>query len=101
MQLVNLLKKITGYSADGEIKTDPGDKQKEVEIDKEGGVAVIIDGEEQEDEEEKDYEIRDESSGEGKEDGRGEQEDVSSEAPEEDIIIGGGALRKLVSLSAA
>lgn len=64
-------------------------------------MAAVIDGEEQVDEEEKDYEIRDESGGEGEEDGRDEREDVSGEAPEEDVIIGGGALRKSASLSAA
>ncbi len=96
-QLVNLSKKITDYSADDEIKTDPNDEWKEAEIDEEGGVAVVIDEEEPEDEEEEDYEIRDESDEEGEEDDRDEQEDVSGEAPEEDVIIGGGASRKSTS----
>ena len=60
-QLVNLSKKITDYSTDDEIKTDPDNKRKEAKIDEEGGVTVVINEEEQEDEEEEDYEIGDES----------------------------------------
>ena len=41
--LVNLSKKMTNYSADDEIKTDPDDERKEAGIDEEGGVAVVID----------------------------------------------------------
>jgi pre-mRNA-splicing helicase BRR2 len=92
-QLVNLSKKVTDYNPDDETKADPDEDRKEGQIDEEGGVAVVIDEEEQEEEEEEDYEIR-ESDEEEEEEDKEDQEYVEGEAPEEAIVIGGGASRK-------
>jgi pre-mRNA-splicing helicase BRR2 len=74
-QLVSLSKKITDYNADDETMADP---DKEMEIDEEGGVAVVFDEEEQEEEDEEGFEIKEDSDDEDEEDERQEGEDQVS-----------------------
>jgi len=90
-QFVNLSKKITDYNVDDETKTDPAEERKEGELDEEGGVAVVIDEEEQDEDEEGDYEVRDDSDEQEEEEDKEEQGVIESEAPDEDIVIGGSS----------
>ncbi|KAG0180469.1 DEIH-box ATPase [Apophysomyces sp. BC1034] len=57
-QLVNLSKKITDYSADGEAMEVDGNGERLGEIDDELGVAVVFDDDEEEEEEENQYEVK-------------------------------------------
>ncbi|KAG1730314.1 putative RNA helicase, partial [Suillus lakei] len=94
-QLVARAQKITDYGAEDETMADPDMERKDAEIDDEVGVAVVFDDEEQEDEDEEGYEIRDGSDEEGDE----EEEEVdettpgAEEAGDEELVIGGSSTR--------
>ncbi|KAF8631115.1 hypothetical protein AX17_005160 [Amanita inopinata Kibby_2008] len=91
-QLVSLSKKITDYGAEDETMVDPDLEKKDAEID-EVGVAVQFGDEEQEEEDDEGFEIRDESEEEGEEEGMGEEGEglpvEGGEAGEEELVIGG------------
>ncbi|KAG2152619.1 P-loop containing nucleoside triphosphate hydrolase protein [Suillus bovinus] len=92
-QLVARAQKITDYGAEDETMADPDMERKDAEIDDEVGVAVVFDDEEQEDEDEEGYEIRDGSDEEGdeEEDEVDESASVPEEAGDEELVIGGSS----------
>ncbi|KAG1789995.1 putative RNA helicase [Suillus plorans] len=94
-QLVARAQKITDYGAEDETMADPDMERKDAEIDDEVGVAVVFDDEEQEDEDEEGYEIRDGSDEEGdeEEDEADETSQVAEEAGDEELVIGGSSTR--------
>lgn len=94
-QLVARAQKITDYGAEDETMADPDMERKDAEIDDEVGVAVVFDDEEQEDEDEEGYEIRDGSDEEGaeEEDEVDETSQVAEEAGDEELVIGGSSTR--------
>ncbi|PFH47664.1 hypothetical protein AMATHDRAFT_77103 [Amanita thiersii Skay4041] len=94
-QLITLSKKITDYGAEDETMVDPDLEKKDAEIDDELGVAVVFDEDEQEEEDEEGYEVKEASDDEGEEEGAGEEgEGVfvdGGDAGEEEMVIGGDA----------
>ncbi|KAI7862372.1 Sec63 Brl domain-containing protein [Spinellus fusiger] len=74
-QLVNLSKKITDYSAEGDAMEVDEHGQKLGEIDDELGVAVVFDDDEEEEDEDNQYEVRDDDQ---------EEEDHYDETQEEE-----------------
>ncbi|KAG5640834.1 hypothetical protein DXG03_006882 [Asterophora parasitica] len=86
-QLVSLAKKITDYNADDETMADPDMERKDAEIDDEVGVAVVFDEEDQEEEDEEGFEIKEDSDDE--EDNEGVQEaPESGEESDDELVIG-------------
>ncbi|KAK2464636.1 hypothetical protein APHAL10511_003329 [Amanita phalloides] len=88
-QFVSLAKKITDYGDEDVAMVDPDLEKKDAEIDDELGVAVVFDEEEQEDEDEEGFEIKDESDDEEEEVGAQEAEDEPRDVGEEELVIGG------------
>ncbi|CAO3589811.1 unnamed protein product [Absidia cylindrospora] len=87
-QLVNLSKKITDYSADGNAMDVDEQGGKAGEIDDELGVAVVFDEEDDEEEQDDQYEIKDEDDNDEDDIDDNENQQLNSGAYEDDTVEG-------------